>query len=215
MRRAPRPFCCSAPRRFSGSRFPTTPRSICRCAWRRLTAAPRATPGWSMPYCAAWRRAAPPCWPNRRRAIRRTGCSRVGPKPTAPSPRHRASQRRAGAHLTVKQMRSAGPSICAARAADRHGAHHRAWRDIAAAGLRRRLVGAGRRRRVAGPPARRRADFASPICARRRRQTAQLACAGARHRGRPFGQPAGACARISRGCRSGRDRHRRRAGMAT
>ena len=73
--------------------------------------------------------------------------------------------------LTVKQDAAVmGRAFARPRAADRHRAHDRAWRDLAAAGLsRRRLVGAGRRRLVAGAPARRRARAAtSPICARRR-----------------------------------------------
>ncbi len=55
------------------------------------------------------------------------------------------------------------------RAADRHGAHHRARPDPAAARLRRRrVVGAGRRRRAAGAAARRRArQIASPTSAPR------------------------------------------------
>ena len=67
-------FPSEAPRRFSGSRCPTMPRSIFRCGWRKPTAAPPAMPGWSTRCCAAWRKAATPRYPIKPRVTRRIGC---------------------------------------------------------------------------------------------------------------------------------------------
>ena len=85
--------------------------------------------------------------------------------------------------LTVKyDAESWAERAARPRAADRHGAHHRAWRDLAAAGLRRRrLVGAGRRRGAAGAPARRRARQSGRRSVRgARRQDRAARAAGAR-----------------------------------
>ena len=53
-----------ARRRFSGSRCPTTPRSIWRCGWCRPIAAPRATADWSMRCCGGSPARAPSIWPG-------------------------------------------------------------------------------------------------------------------------------------------------------
>ena len=135
--------------------------------------------------------------------------------------RDRARQRpRAGARSHRQERRRAlGRAAARPRAADRHGAHAGAWRDLAAARLcRRRLVGAGRRRRAAGAAARRCARAsASPTCAprpaARPRSSRWPARASPRSTARRRGSRG--CARIStRLGAHGRDRRRRRAGMA-
>ena len=109
--------------------------------------------------------------------------------------------------LTVKQRRRIlGRTAARPRAADRHGAHTRAWRDLAVAGIfRRRLVGAGRRRRAAGSAVRRRPRQERCRPVRRARRQDRTARAGrraaspqsiARRRGST------ACARISPACLS-------------
>ena len=130
------------------------------------------------------------------------------------------SQRpRAGARSHRQgRRRRLGRARARPRAADRHGAHAGAWRDLAAARLcRRRLVGAGRRRRAARAPARRHPRLARRRSVRgaRRQDRAACCCRRARHRGRSLGAEACAAQRQSRAAvAQGRCRRRRRARMA-
>ena len=90
--------------------------------------------------------------------------------------------------LTVKSdPESLGGAARRPRAADRHGANHRARHDHCAAGLRRRrVVGAGCRGRAAGALARRRRRPARRRSVRGagRQDRAAHQCGRARHRGR-------------------------------
>jgi hypothetical protein len=47
-----------AQHKYSGSKFPITPPSICRCGWRKPIAVLRATPVSSTLYFVVWRRTA-------------------------------------------------------------------------------------------------------------------------------------------------------------
>ena len=175
-RRGSRPRCWSAPRKFCCSRCRTMPRSILRCGWSQadreaaryaglvnavlrrvartarnalaaLDAAALDTPDWLL---ARWTH---DLWRGDRARDRRGQRPRAGARP------HRE-----------KRPRILGGEAERPCAADRHGAHHRAWRGHRAARLcRRRVVGTGCRGRAAGASVRRRcAAAASPIFARRR-----------------------------------------------
>ena len=119
----------------------------------------------------------------RQRAARHAGLAdgSAGSRTTAPSTARAiaaANAQEPALDLTVKSDPQAWADAARRpRAADRHGAHHRAWAGLAAAGLRRgRMVGAGRRRGAAGAAARRRARQDRRRSLRRARRQDRAAC---------------------------------------